>query len=177
MDRLLTRKGALWAGLFSVAGGLVLLFWTNPIVQLLSSWWPLVLMGIGVAFWYKVLVRKARPRYMFSGSLLFLSGVLLQLINLGLFQLNQVWPGFPAIIGLSFIPYSLRFRMRVRVTLLIPALTLLALSFIFFPFSLELVPEGYSFTSFATQWWPLVFIIFGISLLFSYYYRTPSKED
>ncbi|OHD12378.1 MAG: hypothetical protein A2Z96_02200 [Spirochaetes bacterium GWB1_48_6] len=178
MNNIFSRKGALVGGISSLFLGIILLLWTNPIVGWLSHWWPLILMVLGGFFWYKVVVRKGRPRFIFSGTVLFLTGLQLQLISLGLITLESSWPGFATSIGLAFIPYALVFKKRqLKVTLLIPAITLLILSLIFFVFSLKLMPVGYSFQNFATQWWPLVFILFGISLLFSYYYRTPNKEE
>lgn len=175
-------KKSLVAGLLLTGLGVVLLFWSNNFLEGLTLWWPTVFTVLGAFYLYKVLIRKAKPRYLLWGILLFGSGAFMLLFNQVLapvfkLSLAQLWPVFMGIVGLSIIPYGFTHGFRVRVSLLVPGIVFLFFSVVLTLFLLT----GIAFREFVIQWWPLVLVFLGLSLILGAFLRTgiagPEDED
>jgi len=162
------RKATLVSGVVLTVLGILLLFWTQNVIDGLVRWWPLVITVCGVWALFKAFFRQARPSVLLGGLLLFLTGTFMLVLNtlvpppLGL---QQLWPVFMGIVGVSLIPYGARYRRAVRVSLVVPGLILIVLMGVFLLFSLSIVKQ--SFAEFVIGWWPLVLVFMGITLVAS----------
>lgn len=162
------RKATLASGVVLSVLGILLLFWTQNIIDGLVRWWPLAVTVLGVWALFKALFRQARPSVLLMGLLLSLTGIFILILNtlvpppLGL---EELWPIFMGIVGVSLIPYGARYRRTVRVSLMVPGIILIVLMGVFLLFSLSIVKQ--SFAEFVIGWWPLVLVFMGITLIAS----------
>ncbi|HUV08395.1 MAG TPA: hypothetical protein VMX75_11740 [Spirochaetia bacterium] len=155
-------------GIASLLLGGVLLLWRLGFMPNLESLWPLPFLVLGLYFLYMLFMRNRSRRYMLPGILFSLGGIFFLLKNSVMpdVRLSQVWPAFMLITGFSILPYGFRQKRNTRIAIVIPALTIIGLAVIFFPFSLGLVDVR--FTDFVLTWWPALFILIGALLILSY---------
>jgi hypothetical protein len=120
---------------------------------------------------YVVFIKKHAKRYSLPGMILTLGGLFFLLKNFVIpdLSLSKIWPVLMMITGLSFLPYGFSKRRGTRIAIVIPALAIIGLSIVFFPFSLGLVEE--SFTDFVLTWWPTLLLLGGLILILSYVKR------
>lgn len=161
------RKATLVSGIILTVLGVLLLFWTQNFIDGLLKWWPLAFTVIGGTLLYKVWVKKVRSA-LFLGLLLFLTGLFILVLNNlppGSPTLQELWPVFMGIVGVSLIPHGARYRRTIRVTLVIPGIILIVLMGVFLLFSLSIIKQ--SFSEFVIGWWPLILVFLGITLVAS----------
>jgi len=159
-------------GVFFLVIGLVLLLRTLGYIPQLYALWPLIFFLCGILLLYVAFVlRRGRESYVFVGMFLSLGGLFLFLMMtvMTAVGLERIWPIFMTIVGLSLGAYGLVKRGYARLSMTIPAVTIIALSLVFLPFSLGLVQQ--SFRSFVGEWWPALFVLLGLVLIFVYAYR------
>ncbi|TVR60707.1 MAG: hypothetical protein EA426_04725 [Spirochaetaceae bacterium] len=158
--------------------GVVLLLWTTGFLPDFSALWPVVFICVGLVFLYRGFHRNARETTVFAGMFMSLGGLVALLLNTVLTRVGliRVWPVFMTVAGISLVAYALLKRGAYRVTLLVPAVSIVVLSFVFLPFSLKLVDV--EFIQFVVRWWPSLFILLGLVLLTVYFTRksTPTGE-
>ncbi len=155
--------------LFTVVGG-VLLLWSFGYLERILAAWPLLPLIGGLSLLYLRFFRDGSDHYVFFGTSLALSGILFLLVTTAVpASLSRVWPLFMTIVGLSLFAYGMRKHGTVRVTFTIPGVAILVLSIVFLPFSLELI--GTEFASFVSTWWPALFVAIGIGLVLSHFLR------
>ena len=162
------RKAALVTGVILTGLGVLLLLWTQNVVNGMVRLWPIVFAVVGAYLLYRVAFRKARASVLFMGLLLFLTGAFILLMNTVVpdtLTLKELWPVFMGIVGASLIPYGARYRRTVRVTLVIPGVILIVLMGVFLLFSLGVVKQ--SFSEFVISWWPLILVFMGVTLITS----------
>jgi hypothetical protein len=107
-----------------------------------------------------------RPRYFFHGTFLVGSSMLLLIDHFFLVEenLEELWPLYFIIVGLSLLVYSLRIQaVRRRITFLVPGSTIIFFGFIVSLFSFRLVDQP--FISFVKGWWPILFLASGLVLI------------
>jgi len=153
-------------GILFLVLGLVMLLRSLGYIPQFRALWPLIFLLTGLTFLHVTLVLKRGPEsYVFIGMFFTLGGLFLLLMNtvLTAVGVEHIWPVFMTIVGLSLGAFGLRKRGYARLSLAIPALTIILLSFVFLPFSLGLVQQ--SFRSFVGQWWPTLFVLLGVALL------------
>ena len=144
--------------------GLLLLLWTVLDVRDLTHLWPLALLVAGLVFLYYRVFRNGPDSYLFLGVATLLSGLLLLITTIVVpLELTAIWPFFMTICGVALLLYGLRKRGYTRLSLTIPGLATLLLSLLFLPFSLGLVKQP--FAEVVTEWWPLILVVLGITLL------------
>ncbi len=162
------RKATFVTGVVLTVLGILLLFWTQNIIDGLVRWWPAAVTVCGIWALFKAFFRQARPSALLMGLLLTLTGTFILILNtlvpppLGL---KELWPVFMGIVGVSLIPYGARYRRTIRVSLVVPGLILIVLMGVFLLFSLSIVKQ--SFAEFVIGWWPLVLVFMGITLIAS----------
>lgn len=150
-------------------GGLLLLFTTGAVGQPLALW-PLLLVIAGLLLLYFRVFRHGPDSYLFLGTTLLLAGILLLVTRILVpLDLSRIWPFFMTISGLSLLLYGLRKSGHTRITLAIPGVAAMLLSFLFLPFSLGFVTRP--FADVVAGWWPLVFVALGIALLVTHIAR------
>ncbi len=165
------NKFLVFGVLFTLVGA-VLLLRSLGFLPRLAALWPLLLIVSGMLLLYLVFVVKRGPEsYVFLGLILGLGGVVLFLMNtvLTTVGMERIWPIFMTITGLSLFMYGMQKHGDARISLTIPGAAIVILSFVFLPFSLELMKQ--SFVRFVTEWWPILFIILGIVLIAIYVAR------
>lgn len=150
------------------------MLWTSGYFEGLGTLWPILPVIGGLLLLYLHFYRDGHDYYVFLGSSLLLSGALLLLTTTVLStSLERVWPILMTIVGLSLLFYGAKKRGIARVSLLVPAIAMILLSFLFVPFSLGIVEM--SFSAFVARWWPLLFVIIGVGLAIAHFLR-PSSE-
>ncbi|MFP4430066.1 MAG: hypothetical protein ACLFPV_02345 [Spirochaetaceae bacterium] len=174
MKQLWPRRPLVPALLLILLGALFLP-WTSGVLNILSAFWPVPLILIGVVQLSYVLVGKAREGYLFSGFLLVAGGVaaLLFLTGIAHLELSRGWPGFVTLTGLVLIGFSYAQPPGKRPSYRIPGLVFLLMSGVFFLFSFDIVAA--SFSELVAAWWPLIFVLLGLLLLVPR--RTDATKD
>jgi len=157
-------------GVLAVIAGLLLLMVTTETVRRPVNLWPLLLVVAGLVILYFRVFRQGPDSYLFLGTTLLLLGLLLVVTRVLVpLDLNTIWPFFMTICGLSLFLYGLRKTGYTRVSLVIPGVAAILLSFIFAPFSLGIVTRP--FAEVVAGWWPVVFVALGIGLLVAHLAR------
>jgi uncharacterized membrane protein len=159
-----------------VAGG-VLLLWNLGYLPQPGKLWPVPLIFVGLFFLYLAFPRRGSEKWIIPGMVLSLGGLVMLLLNTVLKEesLGRIWPSFMLITGLSLIPYAYKKHGAARTAIIIPAIFIAALALVFFPFSLRKTAGG--FVAFVRQWWPLIPVVLGIALLFSFFStRRPNSK-
>jgi hypothetical protein len=158
-------------GILLIISGSLLLLWRLRLLPSLGSLWPLPFFLLGLGIMYVVFIKGKAKRYSLPGMILTLGGIFFLLKNFVIhnLSLSRTWPVLMLITGLSFLPYGFSKRSGTRIAIVIPALAIVGLSVVFFPFSMGLVEE--SFTDFVLTWWPTLLLLGGLILIFSYIKR------
>jgi hypothetical protein len=153
-------------GLFSLFIGTFLLLITLNVMGGFLNWWPLLVLALGLVSFYQAFFSSKRPRYYFYGTFFVGSALLLLIDHFLLLEQNleEIWPLYFMIVGLSLLIYSLKqHSIRRRVTFLVPGSTIIFFGFIVSLFSFRLVDE--SFIDFVKSWWPILFLAMGLTLI------------
>jgi hypothetical protein len=159
-----------------VTGG-VLLLWNLGYLPSLGHLWPLPFTLAGLFMLYLAYVRGRSVRFIIPGMIFSLGGLFFLLMNTVLKDkgMARIWPAFMLITGLSLVPYGFKKKEAARAAIIIPAAFISALSLAFFPFSLG--RTGIGFLEFVQQWWPLILIVLGLTLIVSFFStRRPSSK-
>ncbi len=157
--------------------GIVLLTGTLGIFPVVAPFWPLILIGFGVWMLYSGLTGRAREAAVFAGLFLVLVGTLFLLLTtvMSTVELRRVWPLFMTIAGVSLAGYAYRASLPQKLNLIVPSYVIVFLSLVFLLFSFDIV-EG-DFTGFVRVWWPVVFIVAGLGLLFMHIRARPARHS
>lgn len=159
------NKFLVFGSLFILAG-VVLLLRSFGFLPRLAALWPVVLILTGMTLLYLVIVLKRGPEsYVFLGMILGLGGIVLFLMNtvLTTVGMERIWPIFMTVTGVSLFFYGMKKHGDARISLTVPGVSIVLLSFVFLPFSLEWMSQ--SFSAFVADWWPILFIVLGIVLI------------
>ncbi len=148
---------------FVLVGG-VLLLWTGGHLQRLGALWSLAPVLVGLVLLYYRVFRSGPDYYVFLGTSLLLTGILLLLVGTVVpVPLARIWPIFMTVIGVALLFYGLRKRGASRVTFTIPGVAMVLLSALFLPFSLDLVTAD--FAESVAVWWPVLLVVVGLLLI------------
>ena len=159
-------------GIILIIFGSILLLWQLGFLPSPGKLWPLPILLLGLFFLYLVFMKGKSPKYLIPGMLLSLIGTFFILMNTIITEsrLEQIWPAFMLITGLSILPYGLYKKTRkARITIIIPVLAIIILSIVFFMFSLDLINEN--FIDFALKWWPVTIVFTGGLLVILYFIK------
>jgi hypothetical protein len=161
-------------GVFFILVGGVLLLWTAGYLHRFVSLWPLAPVILGLVLLYFRVFRSGPDYYVFIGTGLVLTGLLLMLVTIVVpVELSRIWPLFMTVIGVAFLAYGFRKQGASRVTFTVPGGAMTLLSLIFLPFSLELVSAD--FAAFVGVWWPVLLVIMGLALIVAHLGRRSNK--
>jgi chromate transport protein ChrA len=159
-----------------VAGG-VLLLWNLGYLPQPGRLWPIPVLIAGLFFLYMAWPRKHSDTWIIPGMILTLGGLVFLLVNTVLEgeTLQRIWPLFMIVTGISLVPYALRKKGNARTAVIVPAVFISFLALIFLPFSLRREEGG--LVAFVRQWWPMILVVLGISLIISFFStRRPSNK-
>lgn len=159
-----------------VAGG-VLLLWNFGYLPQPGKWWPIPVLVAGLLFLYMAWPRRHSDTWIIPGMVLTLGGVLFLLANTVLEgqNLEKIWPLFMLVTGISLIPYALRKKGSSRTAIIVPGVFISLLSLFFLPFSLHREEGG--LIAFVRQWWPLILVVLGVTLIISFFStRRPTNK-
>lgn len=159
-----------------VAGG-VLLLWNFGYLPQPGKWWPVLVLVMGLFFLYMAWPRKHSDTWIIPGMVLTLGGLVFLLSNTVLEgeSLQRIWPLFMLVTGISLVPYALRKKGASRTAVIVPAAFISFLALFFLPFSLHREQGG--LVSFVRQWWPMILVVLGITLIISFFSsRRPSSK-
>ena len=165
-------------GVFVLIIGSFFLLWTLGFLPKFVGLWPLPIILFGLFLLYIVFFQHRRDIYIIFGMVLTLGGILLLLVNTILSEksLIKIWPGFMLITGISLLPYGIRRKKnRYQIAIVIPSVTIIILSCLFFLFSLDIT--GLSFQEFVSIWWPALIMILGFSLILLYLFSKKSLKN
>ena len=148
--------------------GMGMLLVTTGLLPRYGDLWPIPLCLLGLLFLYLVAAQDASIGYVVPGVLFSLSGALLILhaVFFPFVSMDRFWPLFMSIAGLSLLVYGRRVEPSRRVAVIVPAVSIIILSLVFFPFSLDLIRQD--FTSFVAVWWPVLFLLLSTGLFGAY---------
>jgi len=159
-------------GFLFVLTGAVLLLHTTGFLTAFRALWPILPLVIGLGMLYVGFAHAGQDGYVFLGMFLALGGAVYLLMNtvLSTVALSRIWPLFMTVAGVSLFVYGhTKKDPASRASLRIPASTIVILSFVFLSFSMDLVETD--FYRFVWNWWPVLFVVFGVSLIIVHFGR------
>jgi len=160
-----TARVAYFAGIIFMVLGITFLLGSMEHASTISVFLAFSLLlagGFSAALAIKL---NKRPIYLFLASLLMMAGLFLFLTALGIVNLplSRAWPLLSIFSGLALLPVGWRSHGKIHPSYLVSSCAFVALGFGLMVFALRLVP--YSFMSFVHTWWPLLFLIGGLTLV------------
>lgn len=165
------------AGLgFILCGILLLVHISVNVLSFIYVFRFLVLFLIGSAVLYVALTGKKRAFLIFIGLFLCCTSLLLLLVDSRLipYTLHEIWPAAVVLSGILLFPAGyIRFR-KLRAFYIVPGIMLTGLGLLFLCFSLDIIKQ--SFAEFASRWWPVIFIMFGLGLIILFAYSQTRKN-
>jgi hypothetical protein len=123
------------------------------------------------------IILNKRAIYLFIASFFIMAGIFLFLSALGVVSLtlSQAWPLLSVFSGLALLPVGWRRYGGFRLRYFVSSCAFILLGCVLMVFSLKMVP--FSFTSFIHTWWPMLFLLGGLTLvLISFSTRGERKE-
>ena len=103
--------------------------------------------------------------YLFFASFFLMAGIFLFLSALDIIPLHfyQAWPLLSVFSGLALLPVGWRRYGGFRIRYIVSSAALVTLGCVLLVFSLRVVP--FSFKYFIQSWWPLLFLLAGLTLV------------
>ena len=103
--------------------------------------------------------------YLFISYFFLMAGIFLFLSALGIVPLpfSKAWPLLSVFSGLALLPVGWRRCGGFRSRYIVSSCAFVILGFALLIFSLKIVP--FSFASFIRSWWPLLFVLGGLTLV------------
>lgn len=128
----------------------------------------------GLLFYRAMTGRRISSLFYISVAIL-CNGFVLITVDIGLlpYSLAQIWPLMVMVSGLVLIPTAIYKYGRINSRFLVPAIMIFSMGVFFLLFSLDIIKAG--FVAFAAVWWPLFFILGGLSLVALFFYG--KKKD
>lgn len=134
-----------------------------------------ILFVIGGLLFYRAMTRKKLSSLFFISVVMLCNGFLIIGIDIGLisYRLSQIWPIMVIVSGLVLIPTEIYKSGRITSRFVVPSIMISSMGVFFLLFSLDIIKER--FVEFASHWWPLFFILGGLSLVALFFYS--KKKD
>lgn len=106
-----------------------------------------------------------RSSYLFFASFFLMAGIFLFLSALGIIPLpfSKAWPLLAVFSGLALLPVGWRRYRGFRKRYFVSSFAFVLLGCVLLVFSLDMVP--FSFRQFIYTWWPLLFVLGGLTLV------------
>ena len=149
--------------------GIGLLLETTGALHLPGWGFPvLVLAAAGISLWLCI-VRGRSAVFLGTGVGLGLSGFVLLATAFGQ-GISHTWPLIMVSIGVGLFAYGARRYRGMRISFVVPSFVIVILGFFFSLFSFHIVTV--SLAVFVSIWWPVLFIIGGISMFLAWSLRS-----
>ena len=164
------KDDALFLGaVLALLVGIGLLLETTGALHLPGWGLPVLVMGAaGVSLWLCV-VRGRSAVFLGTGVALGLSGFILLGSALGQ-GVARTWPLIMASAGVGLFSYGARRYRGMRISFVVPSFVIVLLGLFFALFSFHILTIGLAV--FVSTWWPLLFIIGGISMFLAWSLRS-----
>jgi len=154
-----------FTGLFLMILGISFLLGFLEGTSRISIFFAFLLVVAG-AFCAMLAIRlNKRPAYLFFASLFMMAGFFLFLSALGIITLpfSRVWPLLSVFSGLALLPMGWRRHGTIRKHYIVSSCAFVILGCMLLVFSLRIVP--FSFRHFISEWWPLLLVLAGLTLV------------
>lgn len=124
-----------------------------------------LLVILGVVWAVFAIILNKRSSYLFFAAFFLMAGIFLLISALGIITLpfSQVWPFLSVFSGLALLPVGWRRYGGFSTRYFVSSCAFVLLGCVLLVFSLKVVP--FSFRQFIYDWWPLFFVLGGISLV------------
>ena len=134
---------------------------TSPFTVFLG--FLLVVSGVACAG-YAILLNK-QSLYLFFASFFMMAGIFLLFSALGIISMpfSRFWPLLSVFSGLALLPVGWRRCGGFSTRYFVSSCAFIALGCVLLVFSLKVVP--FSFKQFILAWWPLLFVLGGLTLI------------
>jgi len=151
--------------LFILAGFFLWIAFSSAADGIVKKTWPLLIIGLGLFFFFTTLAIKKNSIFFFWGFFLSLSGFILLLITMEVIHLGilKLWPVFGIIAGVDIILLSYFKKRTFTVSNLLSGFSVIVVCCVFLPFSLGVATI--SFKAFIIIAFPVFLVIGGISLV------------
>lgn len=159
-------------GLICIAGGVFLLLCmfageslTTPILI------PIMALAAGVFMLFFAFTRKKTVWTVFFGYFLTASCFFLMISasDMTTHALSQLWPVLAIICGTAFLAAGLTVNRKLMLSNVIFSLFMIFMGVLFLLFSMDIITVPFS--TFASRWWPLLLIAFGLLLIIVFIYK------
>lgn len=168
-------------GLICIAGGVFLLLCmfageslTTPILV------PIITLSAGVFMLFFAFTRRKTVWTVFFGYFLTASCFFLMISSSDMTNhtLAQLWPVLAIICGAAFLAAGITVHKKLLLSNVILSLFMILMGILFLLFSMDIITIPFS--TFASRWWPLLLIAFGLLLVIVFVYKqnggtTPSQ--
>ena len=154
-----------YAGLFLMILGISFLIGSLEGTSRISVFFAFLLVLAG-AFCAGLAIRLNKSTtYLFFASFLMMAGIFIFLSALGIISLpfSRAWPLLSVFCGLALLPAGWRRYGTLRTRYVVSSCAFVVLGCVLLVFSLKMVP--FSFTQFVLAWWPLLFVLGGLTLV------------
>ncbi len=120
---------------------------------------------------------QRKSLYLFTGMLLSSLWLVFLLLDSQIipYTMSQVWPVVVILSGVILLFVAIIRYRYLPISLLLSAIVLICMGVLFLLFSLNIVVE--SFTEFASRWWPMLFILFGLFLILLFIYMKHHEKE
>ena len=165
LRRKLTARIVFIAGLFLMILGITFLLGSIEGTSRSSVFFAFLFVVLG-AFCAVFAIRlNKQSYYLFFASLFMMAGIFLLLSALRIVPVpvSRAWPLLSVFSGLALLPVGWRRCGRFSTRYFVSACSFVALGCVLLVFSLRVVP--FSFKQFIAAWWPLLFILGGITIV------------
>ena len=131
----------------------------------ISVFLSFLLVLTGAFFAVLAIKLNKRSSYLFFGSFFLMAGVFLFLSALGIIPLSfsRAWPLLSVFSGLALLPVGWRRHGGFSTRYFVSSCAFVILGCVLLVFSLKVVP--FSFKHFILAWWPLLFVLGGLTLV------------
>lgn len=166
------------SGLICIAGGAFLLLCmfageslTTPILV------PVITLAAGVFMIFYSFTRYKTVWTVFSGYFLTASCFFIMICSsdMTVHSIKQLWPSLAIICGVTFLAAGLTVHRKLVLSNVIFSLYLILMGVFFLLFSLDIITIPFS--TFASRWWPLLLIAFGLLLIVVFVYKMNSDDN
>ncbi|HPX27709.1 MAG TPA: hypothetical protein PLG87_12960 [Treponemataceae bacterium] len=130
---------------------------------------------VGGLLFYRAMTGRRISSLFYISVALLCNGFVIITVDIGLlpYTLVQIWPLLVMVSGLVLIPTAMYKYGKLSSRFLVPAIMIFSMGVFFLLFSLDIITV--SFVAFAAVWWPLFFILGGLSLVALFFYG--KKKD
>lgn len=165
-------------GLICIAGGAFLLLCmfageslTTPILI------PIMVLAAGVFMIFYAFTRYKTVWTVFSGYSLTASCFLIMICgsDITTHSFSQLWPTLAIICGTAFLAAGLTVHKKFMLSDVIFSLYMILMGVLFLLFSMDIITIPFS--TFASRWWPLLLIAFGLLLIVVFVYKMNTDSD